>query len=652
MSNLVGAVSLTDNQQGVYLGRVNLDNLNLQPDQIVYSADGINMSGLNIGDGLQQVLDELTTVGNANIQLVSNSVYVNDNVGVTPIQTGIDLSTQADVIYISSGSYGEPKVIIADKYNIALQGPDVGNTITELINGLNIQGTSELIRVCNLQIKPDVTSSNIKGVGRHYFKNVVFSGSASQTHTIEIGKSTTKYMTFMNCEFDQYCIVNISSALGAPIYFINCNFGGCTFSLNNTSPLLVIMSNCSGLTAYPSNTKVTLVGLNVLTTGASQVSTTNVNLSTINGAAYPPSGGVSIANQANKQIPYETATNNSLNSSANLTFNDITNTLATTNISATNLTITNINGNAYPPAQTGLSATNQAVKRVPYCTSTTDTLNCEAGFEYDQDTDKLYVPAIQSTNIQANSMSTSTMTVSYLDQVETINGNPYPPVQSGVVVDPQYQDCIPFCTATNNSLTIDTQFQYNPPSKTLYLLDNNSQIQVSRILQLQSILFQSGYDTANSVNEVLTTNGAAGFKLTPIGGENSNVNVYYESGQQTPQAAASSLILFNTPNPIYGKLYDYGLMWSCVFNFTVSSNNCILTVTLTDRDVPTVYTQSLTNNGHHQICLNIFQQANYNGSIYGNITFAVDNGTISVDANDYYSVQIYNIKNFGSGVPV
>lgn len=366
MSNLVGAVSLTDNQQGVYLGRVNLDNLNLQPDQIVYSSDGINLSGLNIGDGLQQVLNELQTVGNPDIQLVSNSVYVNDNVGTTPIQTAIDLSTQADVIYISAGSYGEPKVNINNEYNIALQGPDVGNTICELINGIFIQGTSELIRVCNLQIKPDttLTSSQIKGVGRFYFKNVVFSGTALLNHPIEIGKNVTKYMTFMNCEFDQYCQIFIASTLSAPIYFINCNFGGATFNFANASPLLVIMSNCAGLVSYPTALQATLVGLNALTSGASQVNTTNVNLSTINGSAYPPATGVSVTNQSLNRIPYCTSTSNTLNCEAGYEYDETTDTL-----SVPNLTVTNIN--TLPP----VSITSQSANRIITATATTNTLH-------------------------------------------------------------------------------------------------------------------------------------------------------------------------------------------------------------------------------------------------------------------------------------
>ncbi len=45
-----------------------------------------------------------------------DSIYINDN--EQTIQSGIDTSSQADVIYISSGSFGEPQLQINNKYNI------------------------------------------------------------------------------------------------------------------------------------------------------------------------------------------------------------------------------------------------------------------------------------------------------------------------------------------------------------------------------------------------------------------------------------------------------------------------------------------------------------------------------------------------------
>lgn len=339
-----GSFSLVPPQDGAFIGNLGID-LNLDANnQILFSSDGLSIDGLNISNGLQKNNSNLETVGNPNIQLVSNSIFVNEN--VTTVQSAIDNITQADVVYISSGSHTEPQIIINNKYNIALQGPDVGNTLCQLTNGIEISGTSELIRLANLQIYGSSTKSSIiKGVGRYYFKNVIFSGTSSINHGIEIGKDSTKFMTFNNCEFDEYCTITISNLLTAPIFFINCNFAGCTINYQNVSPFLVLINNCAGLVSYPTTLQATLIGLNVLTTGNSQVNATNINLSTINGASYPPStSNISVTNQSNTQITYCTNTSNILTSNSNLTFNEATNTLSTSN-----LNVTNINGIVYEP---------------------------------------------------------------------------------------------------------------------------------------------------------------------------------------------------------------------------------------------------------------------------------------------------------------
>ena len=89
-----------------------------------------------------------------------------------------------------------------------------------------------------------------------------------------------------------------------------------------------------------------------------------------------PSGGITIANQANTRIPFETATSNALDSSANLTFNSATNTL-----SATNVSLTNINGSAYPSSF--VSVANQADNRIITATNTSNALNGEANLSFD-----------------------------------------------------------------------------------------------------------------------------------------------------------------------------------------------------------------------------------------------------------------------------
>ena len=276
--SLIGSVGLTNNLNGLYLGSVNINNI-----------------------------DEFA--------ITSNALYVNENINT--IQSAVNQVSQADVINISSGSYTEA-VTITDKYNIALTAPSTASTICEILNGIIIDGTSELIRLANLQVKG--ANSQIYGVGRHRLNNIVFTGSASQTNAIQIGANSTKFMTISNCEFDNYCTVNVSNLFGNVIYFINCNFGGATITLSQASPLQVIFNNCAGFpTSFPVN--ATYVGLNVLTSGVSRTDTTNVNLTTINNAAYPPSG-VSVSSQANHRIVTATATTDALHANQTLTWDD------------------------------------------------------------------------------------------------------------------------------------------------------------------------------------------------------------------------------------------------------------------------------------------------------------------------------------------
>jgi hypothetical protein len=388
---MIGSVSLT-NKQGVFLGSVNLDNLNIAPDQVAYSTDGINLSGASLGAGLENPTGSLLkTVGNPAIQLTSNSQYVND--GNKSIATGISLCDQGDVVYVSAGSYGESQISITDKVNIGILAPPVGtvaNTITEVLNGFSITGTSDLIRIANFQIKG--AASQFSGVGRTKLSNCIFTGTSLQTNAVTFGTNSTKFITVIDCEFDQYCTVTVASTFTSAIYFINCNFGGATITLNNASPLQVIFNNCSGFSAFPTTAKATFVGLNVLTTGVSQVNTYDLKTTQINGAAP-----LSVSSQANTLIPFCTATSQSLSCDADFNFTSSTNTLA-----VPNLQVTNINGSTYPPSSGGgVTVSNQTLYRIPYCTNTSNTLDCEAGFEYNSLTDTLSALNIDTTRINA-----------------------------------------------------------------------------------------------------------------------------------------------------------------------------------------------------------------------------------------------------------
>jgi hypothetical protein len=265
-----GNVGLSNKTDGLYLGLVNL-SLNTSPNQILFSPSGYDISGLDLSDGLSKSGSNLKTVGNPNIQLVSNSLFANDN--LVSIQSQVDLVTQGDVVYISSGSYTE-NVTIDNKYNIGLNAPQ--GSITEIIGDLNITGESESIRLNNIQIQGLIT--NYSGVGRYILNRVNHQGQEGGLTNVVTIKDATKYMTFENCEWDQYCTLRVSSSFYSVVYFINCNFGGCPINLQNAvSNQQVIFSNCAGFTAFPSTTKCTFIGMNVLTTGVSQNSATTID---------------------------------------------------------------------------------------------------------------------------------------------------------------------------------------------------------------------------------------------------------------------------------------------------------------------------------------------------------------------------------------
>ncbi len=394
--SLIGSVSLT-NKEGIFLGSVNLDNLNIEPNQIVYSSDGINLDGVNIGDGLQQDLTTLKTIGNSNIQLTSNSLFVNDN--QQSIQSQVNNATQADCIYISSGSFSE-NVIINNKLNIALIGPQAGNTICEITGGLSITGSSELIRLVSLQIEG--ISNSIAGVGRHYLYKCVFQGFSSQTNFITI-KDCSKYIVFENCEWDEFSNLTVSNSFGSVCYFINCNFGSCTLNFNQASAQQVILNNCAGFANnIPSNS--TQLGLNVLANGVSNVQTTNIN-----GSAYSQNfmKNLNTLNQTAYLIPFRNNDDNQNNftTDTDFNYNNVDKTLSVGNIEGVNfLTASNINGVSLFNNQIPLAVSNQADNRIITATATNNSLNAEQDLLYDGS--KL---SINQINLHPTNSSTKTI---------------------------------------------------------------------------------------------------------------------------------------------------------------------------------------------------------------------------------------------------
>lgn len=340
--SLIGSVSITNQENGLYLGRVNVENL---PDT-----------------------------------LISNSFYVNEKIDT--MQSKVDESTQADCIYISSGSYNE-NVQIIDKYNISLLAPTVGNTICE-VKGLSISGNSELIRLVSLQIEG--ISNSIAGVGRHHIYKCVYQGFSTQTNFITI-KDCSKYIVFENCEFDQYCNLTVANSFLSVVYFINCNFGGATLNFNQASNQQVILNNCAGFVSLPTN--ALQVGLNVLATGISNLQTTNIN-----GQAYSQNfmKNLNSGNLSSSLIPFRNDDNDSNNfiTDSDFHYNNVDKTLSVQNIegvqflSAANISnVSFINNVPYPPPSSSITVSNQADNRVITATAANNSLNAESDLLFD-----------------------------------------------------------------------------------------------------------------------------------------------------------------------------------------------------------------------------------------------------------------------------
>lgn len=294
MSNLIGAVSLTDNQQGVYLGRVNLSNLNLQANQVAYSSDGTNINGTN----------NLTFDG-------TSKLHIGESLGFTnTYQTNVEAVTNAN----------------QSTQNFILQNKSSGNIASTNLYITNDNTTSE--------------SSNFSVIGMNGHN---YTGS----NTITDGK-------------DQLYISNTNKDIAMAVNFLGSG-AGIHFSGNGgTSAISVNPSNALSVnTTYDATTDT-----HTYDCGTAGKVLTSQGASAHPTWETPSSGGVSVTNQLVNRVPYCTSTNNTLNCEAGYEYDESTNTL-----SVPNLSVTNINGN--PP----MSATSQAVNRIMTATATTNTLH-------------------------------------------------------------------------------------------------------------------------------------------------------------------------------------------------------------------------------------------------------------------------------------
>jgi len=272
--------SVTDLASRVTTAESDIDDL--QADILTLNA-GVDLRALEA-----DLQSEITTRTNADNaldlrldqveahHLYSNSYYVNDNVNDFQAVLNEIGADQGNVIYASAGSYGGATLEITDKGNLGIICPNAGNTICELAGGrgLSIGGTSERIRITNLQIEGATSITGTKG--RHIFQSVQFLGGL----TIDgVTDSSATYMTFTDCEFANQNIL-ISNLTNCTIYFNRCNLSNLRIIPSNVaSPFLIIVSECAGLNTLQTNltSGVAIVGRTGYSNNTVKTFTTSAN---------------------------------------------------------------------------------------------------------------------------------------------------------------------------------------------------------------------------------------------------------------------------------------------------------------------------------------------------------------------------------------
>ncbi len=184
------------------------------------------------------------------------------------------ITNESTVVNISQGSFGGATPLSINKDNIALIAPPATPAIVEFAYEISTATTADQIRMRYMQFDNDFNAGSRRSTYNHCTFN--------QDLNIQTS-ATAGYMTFANCEFAADTTISVQNTFGSTVYFINCNFAGCSFSLNQASNLQVIFSNCSNFISFPTN--ATYTHTNILTNGYAQNSVTKTLLATGSGTA-------------------------------------------------------------------------------------------------------------------------------------------------------------------------------------------------------------------------------------------------------------------------------------------------------------------------------------------------------------------------------
>jgi hypothetical protein len=267
--------------------------------------------------------------------------------------------------------------------NFIMSSPTGAVYFTE--NGTSPTGSTELTYTNKLHIGQDIGFLNTYDTNIEAISD--YNGSSNnlvcQNKSHGNVASTNIYLT-NDTTIDQsanYCVIGMNGSSYTGSNYIT--DGRDQMYISNTNKDVAIATNFIGSGAgihLSGNGGVSAISVNpnnAISVNTTYNATTDTHtydcgatgtVLTSQGASSAPiwassSGGVSVSPQSNTQITYCTNTSNVLTSSANLTFNEATNTLATSNITCTLLNgnvPTSITANADFRVLTGLTDTNNA----------------------------------------------------------------------------------------------------------------------------------------------------------------------------------------------------------------------------------------------------------------------------------------------------
>ena len=155
-------------------------------------------------------------------------------------------------------------------------------------------------------------------------------------------------------------------------------------------------------------------------------------------------------------------------------------------------------------------------------------------------------------------------------------------------------------------------------------------------------------NTSSSLNQVITTDGVLGLKLTEIGGPSSFYNVFYETLNYPASLSGATLTLYEVSNqanilPSLATVINF----NSNFSFTLAPQVAIFKLinTGTGGELQS-FRQTLTGTTHQHISL----QFNFTMPAVSTLSFKIEITTVAglsvftVDDNDFYSIIMNEIQ--------